>query len=263
LETTPVRPPGKGEATPLPEPTAWHPAPATLHARPWPIPSVGLIALAGDAVIEPELRGLLGRHANLHTTRVLLSSAVREGDLVALGEAIGTAAGLLLPGGRVAVVAFGCTSGAAALGSPAIRSIVTRARPDARVTDPLDASLAEFARRGVRSVAVVSPYADDVNARLVAYLSDHGVRVPDGATLRAGDISRVLGRTPPNLVAPSSILEAVVGLGRSRADAVFIACTGLRCTRILGEAEERLRRPVIGSNQALAAHVLRLAEAGP
>ena len=126
----------------------------------------------------------------------------------------------------------------------------------------MTASLAEFALRGVRSVAVLSPYSDAVNARVAAYLSTHGIRVVAGAAFRAAGVNRVLGRTPANLIDPMSILEAAIALGASSADAVFISCTGLRCAEILPEAEQTLCKPVICSNQALAAHVLRLAGGG-
>jgi maleate isomerase len=248
--------------TPLREQAAWSPVPCALDERPWPTPSIGLIALAGDAVIEPELRVFLGSHAHLHTTRVALSSAMMPTDLTGLQDAIPVAAGLLLPGGWIDVVAFGCTSGAAALGSESVRTFIRRVRPCAEATDPLAASLAEFALRGVRSVAILSPYPDVVNARVAAYLSTHGVRVVVGATFRTAGVGRVLGRTPANLIAPSSILDAAIGIGGSTAVAVFISCTGLRCAEILAEAEKRLCKPVICSNQALATHVLRLAGAG-
>lgn len=248
-------------AAPVGDEGTWSPAPCELDERPWAAPSIGLIAVAGDAVIEPELRVFLASEAHLHTTRVALSSSMTPTELAGLGDAVARAAGLLLPGGRLDVVAFGCTSAAAALGSDAVRRIIRRVRPGVEATDPLDASLSELARRGVRSVAVLSPYTDAVNARVAAYLSAHGVEVVAGATFRAAGVSRVLGRTPANLIAPSSIFDAALDLGGSAADAdaVFISCTGLRCADILRRAEQRLRKPVIGSNQALAAHVLRLA----
>jgi len=240
---------------------SWSPVPCELDARPWAAPSIGLIALAGDAVIEPELRVFLASDAHLHTTRVALSSSMKPAELAGLHDAIARAARLLLPGGRVDVVAFGCTSAAAALGSHAVRTLIRRVRPGVETTDPLDASLSELAHRGVRSVAVLSPYTDAVNARVSAYLSTNGVEVVAGATFRAAGVSDALGRTPANLITPSSIFDAALDLGGSTAsaDAVFVSCTGLRCADILRRAEQTLGKPVISSNQALAAHVLRLA----
>ena len=184
-------------------------------------------------------------------------------DFAELRDVIPVAADLLLPGGRVDVVAFGCTSGAVALGSDTVGTVIRRVLgPTAEITDPIKASLAEFSLRGVRSVAVLSPYPDAANDRMAAYLATHGIRVVAGATFRAAGVTRLLGRTPANLIAPTSILDAAIALGGSIADAVFISCTGLRCAEILREAEEMLGKPVISSNQALAAHVLRLAGGG-
>lgn len=236
----------------------WRAVPCAIDERPWPLPSVGLVALTGDAAIEPELRAFLGPPAQLHTTRVSLASAMSSTDMAELETTLPAAARLLLPGGRLEVVAIGCTAVAASLGTDTLRALVHRASRRAR--DRSDGrELAELADRGVRSVAVLSPYADAVNSQVAACLSSHGVHVVASATWRAAAVGRLLGRTPSNLVAPSSILEAAIGIGRSSADAVFIACTGLRCADIVSEAERRLCKPVITSNSALAAHVLRLA----
>ena len=49
-----------------------------------------------------------------------------------------------------------------------------------------------------------------------------------------------------------------VGAGQD-CDGVFVSCTNLRVGSIIEEAEKRLSKPVISSNQALAWHMLRLA----
>ena len=39
---------------------------------------------------------------------------------------------------------------------------------------------------------------------------------------------------------------------------MFVACTGLRALEIIPEAEARVQKPVLSSNQALAWHLMRL-----
>ena len=61
-------------------------------------------------------------------------------------------------------------------------------------------------------------------------------------------------------IAPASVLDAIVRVGAAaECEAVFASCTNLRATGVIAEAETRLGKPVITSNQALAWHMLRLA----
>jgi maleate isomerase len=61
-------------------------------------------------------------------------------------------------------------------------------------------------------------------------------------------------------ISQASTLQAILDIGRNSAcDAVFASCTNLRTLGLLAEAEQRLGKPVISSNQALAWHLLRLA----
>jgi maleate isomerase len=234
----------------------WSDEPCTLDDRPWRLPSVGLVALAGDAVIEPELRAFLGSDAELHTTRVSITSDIR--DLADHGQELAAASRLLLPGGRLDVVAIGCTSAAVVIGSQGLQAAIRAARPGVGTTDPVAASVAEFRERRVRSVAILTPYVRSLNERLAATLEAHGVDVVAGGSFRAENVGRVLARTPANFISSASILQAVLKLGASKADGVFVSCTGLRCAAILPEAERILGKPVITSNQAVAAHALRL-----
>ena len=56
------------------------------------------------------------------------------------------------------------------------------------------------------------------------------------------------------------MLDAIVRVGAGAdCEAVFASCTNLRATGVIAEAEARLGKPVITSNQALAWHMLRLA----
>ena len=58
----------------------------------------------------------------------------------------------------------------------------------------------------------------------------------------------------------ASLLAAVERLAQyPDVDAVFVSCTSLRIAELIPELEERIGKPVISSNFAMAWHALRLA----
>ena len=60
-------------------------------------------------------------------------------------------------------------------------------------------------------------------------------------------------------VPPEAIYEAGLELGaHPEADGLFISCTALRVSSIIERLEEKLGKPVVASNQALAWDCLRL-----
>ena len=155
------------------------------------------------------------------------------------------------------VVAYGCTSGAMAMGNNTIAAMVREVFPDARVTDPLTGTMAALKVLRGKSIALISPYPKEVNDGMVDYLTAHGYRVPvTGRFYKEG--------VNPTHAAPfinhESIEKAILELGsRKDVDTVFISCTQMRCAEIIDRMEERLGKPVISANQALCWHALRLA----
>jgi maleate isomerase len=62
-----------------------------------------------------------------------------------------------------------------------------------------------------------------------------------------------------NRLSPEALIEATIATDTPDSEAVFISCTGLRTAPIISVLEQRLGKPVVTSNQALAWHALRLA----
>jgi maleate isomerase len=220
--------------------------------------AIGLIVNAGDAMIEPDMRRFLPRPgAELYATRIPFEPRITPESLAAMGASIEGAVRLLLPGERLDVVAFGCTSAAIAIGPAKVAGLVHAARPGVCVTDPMSAALAAMRALSMRRVAVITPYPDSVNAMIAGFLAAAGLDVPVRGTFRAPE-SVALGRTPPSRVSPASIVERAVEIGRGPVDGVFLSCTGLRAAHAITAIEEELGKPVVTSNQALAWHALQL-----
>jgi maleate isomerase len=165
------------------------------------------------------------------------------------------AAGLILPESSVDVMAYGCTSGSLFIGPETIHKLVHKVHPDAVCTTPVEAATAALEVLEARSIALITPYTNEINQRLRDHLRLNRFKVPAMGSWNE-PVDAKVGR-----ISPESIRNAVLDLGRSdRVDTVFISCTNLRALSILEELENELDKPVISSNAALGWHCLRLAQ---
>lgn len=105
-----------------------------------------------------------------------------------------------------------------------------------------------------RTVAVLTPYLDEVGRGVAQFLADRGFEVK---ALRNLGIRRNadIGTFPPQ-VAYRAACELVADVGSI--DAVFISCGNFRTFEIIQPLEEELGVPIVSSNQAALWKALRL-----
>jgi len=231
----------------------WTELPVTL--APEPAVCIGLVALANDGTIEADVHDFLrAPDIRICTTRVVTPLRNTLATLLALRDTIADATATLVPEGRLDVVAFGCTSGAMALGPETVRTTLARGRPSLRVTDPVSAALRGLARLGCRRIAVMTPYVGEVNAMVQAFLTSQGLELcAMGFFPLSDDNARAR-------VTEASFLDAARRLTDApEVEALFISCTALRTASLVERLEDCIGRPVITSNQALCWDSLRLA----
>jgi maleate isomerase len=215
--------------------------------------AMGLLALASDGVIESELRKFLpGDGVAVYTTRLPRIPDTTPPSLRLMEQGIAECTGRLLPGRRLDALAFGCTSAAMVIGPDAVTAKVHEVRDGVAVTDPVSASLKALASLRTLRVAVLTPYVDSVNAEVASYLTQNGLTIVDCASFKqmSGAINRIT---------EADVYRAGVHLARGDTEAVFISCTGLRCSSVIDQLERDIGKPVVASNQALAWDLLRLA----
>jgi maleate isomerase len=217
--------------------------------------AIGLIVLATDQTIEAEYRTIFTLPGvGLYAARLYNAAAITVESLQAMEADIARTTGLILPNRSLDVVAFACTSGAMVIGEEEVFARIREARPDIACTTPITAAFAAFRALGARRLAVLTPYSDDINQRLRAYIRARGVEVPVLGSFNEEDDTRAA------CITPASVREAVLELGRHDAvDAVFVSCTSLRVVELVPELEAALGKPVTSSNHAMAWHCLRLA----
>ena len=220
-----------------------------------PTVCVGLIALANDGTIEADVHDYL-RAADIRicTTRVRTPLRNTLASLIELGDTIGDATAVLVPEGRLDVVAFGCTSGAMALGPETVRAMVARGRPSLHGTDPVSAAMRGLARLGCGRIALLTPYVPEVNAMVEQFLTGYGLE------LRASGFFPLSDDNARGRVTEASVLDAARRLTADQAvEALFISCTALRSAGLIERVEDCIGRPVVASNQAMCWDSLRLA----
>jgi maleate isomerase len=103
--------------------------PVAFDAGPGARARIGLVALSGDATVEPDFRRLgLGPDVEIYVSRVAFGKVTIEG-LREVAEHLTAATALILPGQRLDVVAYGCTSGTIVVGEEGIGRRIAAARP--------------------------------------------------------------------------------------------------------------------------------------
>lgn len=217
---------------------------------------IALLVLATDFTIEHEWRtimtGIPG--VGLYETRILNDAQITPETLRAMEPRIAAAAGLILPGSPIDVVAYGCTSAAMAIGEETVFERIREARPESKCTTPITAAFAAFRALGARRIGVLTPYRADVNAIVADYIRARGFEVPVFGSFNEQDDGKV------SRISPGSIQEGIGAIvSRAPVDAVFVSCTSLRLAEAARRIEGAIGIPVTSSNHAMAWHALRLA----
>jgi maleate isomerase len=216
--------------------------------------AIGLVALATDHVCELDLRQVIPQdRLPLYVSRIAFAPAITVETLGAMRDGITGAAALILAGGRLDVLAYGCTSGTMVIGEDEVFARLRAARPGIACTTPPTAALAALRALGARRIAVLTPYIEAVNRRVHDYFTGRGLDIAAFGAFDKESDEEVAA------IAPASILAAAQALDAPDIEAIFLSCTGMRGLAVVEELEARLGKPVITSNQAMAWHALRLA----
>ena len=215
---------------------------------------IGLIALASDYATERDFINMRpSDEVVVYTSRVRNVNPVTVENLRAMAPRLTESASLIVPDGRLDVVAYSCTSGTVVIGFEAVAASIRAARPGVPCTTPISAGLAAFERLGVGRVAVLTPYVDDVNAAIARHLMGHGLEVPRFSSFGIGD-DNDMARLPPEV-----IHRAALEADSPQAEALFISCTAIRAVDVVERIEADLGKPVVTANQGMFWQALRYA----
>ena len=217
--------------------------------------AIGLVVLATDQTLEHEFRAMLRLHGvAYYESRIHNDAAINPTTLAAMERDLTAAAALILPGSRLDVIGYGCTSGTVVIGEDKVFARIRAARPGIACTTPITAAIAGMKAMGARRIAMLTPYVDSVNRLLRDFVLARDLAVPVVGSFNHEDDREVARMTT------DSVKAAVRGLAaHPMVDGVFVSCTSLRVAAIVEELEAETGKPVTSSNHALAWHCLRLA----
>jgi len=214
---------------------------------------VGFVLLATEQTIEADMFRLFPAGVGLHFARAPIPDAITEATLLAQADDLAAAAATLLPDGSLDVVCYACTSGSLVIGEDRVCRELKRGAPGAEPTTLITGVLEALRALDVTRVAVATPYLDEINQREAEYMSAAGFEITNIQGLNIKKDSDMIR------VCPDFIAQFAAQVDTPDAQAVFISCGALRSIDVVDALEQRLGKPVICSNQAMAWDVLRRA----
>lgn len=216
---------------------------------------IGLITLASDTSVLPEYARLMPEGVEVYPAPILLPRGeVSPAALAEMlqGDALERAAELLVWAG-VDIILFACTTGSLVHGVGWDRALIARIErvSGVRATTTTTAVLEALRALRASSLAVATPYINELNSIERQFLEESGVRVVAIAGLGCATDAEIGRLSPADALALAERVDA------PEADALFISCTNFHCVPIVAEIEQKLGKPVVTSNLAGAWAALR------
>lgn len=216
---------------------------------------LGMVVLQSDETLEYDLRRLLPEDGvALYTTRIPSAAEVTTDSLAQMESSLTHTAALLPPELAYDCVGYGCTSGTAVIGAEKIASLVQAGCRTKAVSEPLTALINACQHKGVKRLAFLSPYVEQVSDRLRQRLAAANIETPQFGSFQEANETKVAH------ISVESVMAAAIALfERGGCDGIFLSCTNLQTLDVIAAIEDRCGCPVWSSNLVLAWHMMRIA----
>ena len=216
-------------------------------------PRIGVITLSTDFTIEQDFRKIChGLPLDLFFNRIPFINPLTHENYLKMGNHIPEVSNQILPGQKIDVVAYGCTSGTIAIGEDHIERQVQKSKPNAKVTTPITAAIKAFKKLKLNNIAVLTPYPKDVNLTVFNYLISNKIQIDSFSSFNLSYDSEIAQ------VSLDSIMDGISNINLEKVDGLFVSCTALKIMDILEDVEKKFNTTVISSNQAIIWDCLRL-----
>jgi len=214
---------------------------------------IGFVLLPNEQTLEADMIAHAPPGVGCFFTRGRMPPEISTDALRRMGDAMAENAGAIIPHEGLDVIAYACTSGTVAVGEAKTLNLLTEGAQGAKPTSLMTAVTEALSAIGATTLAVGTPYIDELNTNVARHLTDKGFRIAafEGLNL---PYDRDMVR-----VTPDYLVEFAKAIDHADADAVLISCGALRTIDVIDEIEQALGKPAICSNQALLWHCLRLA----
>lgn len=209
---------------------------------------IGLLVPSSNTVMENDLHAHLDKaRYTVHTARMYLEvttaeaeQAMLDRDAPAAAELVGTA--------RPDVLVFGCTSAGSLGGVAHDRSYCADLgkRAGARGIGVMSSLVDRIQDAGLRRIAVLTPYVEELTASVARGLAGEGLEVVTAAGMGISVNVELAHPTPDEIT--RFVLTEIRGV---RIDGIVISCTNFRALDARPEITAQTGLPVITSNSAV------------
>lgn len=215
---------------------------------------IGLIVPSSNTTMEPDFYRNVPAGAAVYTARMYLEDVTVAGEEEMLDVHFPRALKDIATV-KPDVVVFGCTSAGALRGNEYDAGIVERIQQEAGCPGvSVIRSVREALKARGRRVFLITPYIEEVTARVAASLRDDGLDVV--ATKSMGILANTdIGRVTPEEIVTFARTHAADAA--RQADCLFLSCTNLRAMEARAALEQELGLPVETSNHATFVAALR------
>ena len=216
-------------------------------------PRIGLITLSSDFRIEKDFNSVIyGRDIDLYVNRIHCYNPLTNETLARMADDITDVVNDILPDQKIDCIAYGCTSGTIAAGYNTIKTKINLAKPEAKVTTPITATIKALKKLNIKKISIFTPYTKIINDSVLDYFNKENIIIN---SLTYFDIASDLDI---GKVDESYLFEVLAKIDLSESDALFISCTALPALSIIDKLEKKLKRVVLSSNQTLIWDALNL-----
>ena len=209
-------------------------------------PRIGLVALSTDFSIERDFNSIfLNLPIDLFVNRLPFYNPLTDKNLVKMTEKLTEVTENILPNQTLDAVAYGCTSGTIVAGVDQIINKIQSAKPNCKVITPITSAVNALKHLNLKKISVFTPYPQAINEKVINYFKNEGFDIQSFASFNLeSDLD--IGK-----IDPQYLLEVLTKIDTSDAEALFISCTALPVFEIIQELENKIKKIVLSSNQAL------------
>jgi len=215
-------------------------------------PKIGLLALSTDLTIEKDFNSVCNNLPfNVFVNRIHNENPLTKENLLKMHQQIEPVAEKILPGQKINTVAYACTSGTIAIGEDKVKEKIQLAKPGCYVTNPISSAIKAFTLMNAKKIALFTPYPESVNKTILEYFNKKNINIISLSTFNI-DLDDDIAS-----VDSEYLLEILIKLNITDADALFVSCTALPVLEILEKVEKKIGKIVLSSNQTLIWDTLR------
>ncbi len=209
-------------------------------------PRIGLVALSTDFSIERDFNSIfLNLPIDLFVNRLPFYNPLTDKNLVKMTEKLTEVTENILPNQTLDAVAYGCTSGTIVAGVDQIINKIQSAKPNCKVITPITSAVNALKHLSLKKISVFTPYPQAINEKVINYFKNEGFVIQSFASFNLeSDLD--IGK-----IDPQYLLEVLTKIDTSDAEALFISCTALPVFEIIQELENKIKKIILSSNQAL------------